>query len=728
LDYELGFQLLEKNEENDKAVGVFGFQVGNQQLFAPVFFINGELRGHELLYMKESDTFVPLTEPWVNYIINRKPLNLGNEVNRNTSLLGAERPSMDIFRQSPGKYASAQPAWLLEGLPALANVLVNTTKTQPKLLLPDIVKQSAAAANHFIHMLDAYPTIIEPVVAVYGKQMVKDAIDSAKTLDTIYPNRLDPVARIPVLRGGSVFHEKTAYEQAVEDDPIRTGKLKIHVYDGTRLPGLTEKQAVDIKREGHLLVDDRTDASRVYRVQKPMTFNNPDQTGIYEVLTRPDNFEKCLYVHGPHGSRGQKPSGVLVTIDDAKRWCTKHPGEIFAISHHGDQDYADYFNDLPEAEELTRGATYLLLTPSGGGSLAFKVGKTLPSTDGEYAYEVWWLGDYARRPDHLPPVAERRYEYDNGYNHYNDTIVLGLTKGNRIVNRLGATYFPEGTKALKLKDPPKDYADRYPSGCEDSSDPPPLRVGGPVDIQLGLFKHSSELKVLANSTEANVNGQTMPLKQALFSLVKDYGLREKTAKEVLQNAEKDRGVRYRIKYAEPYELIRSAPSAPGFPDAQTGTDSFFGSQLPLQMYQEEELPVGENLYRGSPNEYDAAQPPSPQTMQNVMDAAQTGQKEVLDTSMLGTLLKGTRDDTLIDRYLSDLVKGLDRVGRLLFNFYWHHDKFEERYGESEIPDLEDALRNTFEGLGNLTIMLKSQNIEPYPDEDSGVDLSAQAEI
>ena len=45
LDYEVGFQLIEKNAENTKAVGIFGFKVGNQWLYAPVFFLNGDLKG-----------------------------------------------------------------------------------------------------------------------------------------------------------------------------------------------------------------------------------------------------------------------------------------------------------------------------------------------------------------------------------------------------------------------------------------------------------------------------------------------------------------------------------------------------------------------------------------------------------------------------------------------------------------------------------------------------------
>src|SRR4029077_736253 len=88
LDYEVGFQLLEKNQENTKAVGVFGFKVGNQWLYGPVFFLNGDLKGHELLYMKNQDAFVPMDENWIDHILGKKSSVLGDGVNRNLSLLG----------------------------------------------------------------------------------------------------------------------------------------------------------------------------------------------------------------------------------------------------------------------------------------------------------------------------------------------------------------------------------------------------------------------------------------------------------------------------------------------------------------------------------------------------------------------------------------------------------------------------------------------------------------
>jgi hypothetical protein len=114
-------------------------------------------------------------------------------------------------------------------------------------------------------------------------------------------------------------------------------------------------------------------------------------------------------------------------------------------------------------------------------------------------------------------------------------------------------------------------------------------------------------------------------------------------------------------------------------------------------------------------------------LKHVLDAANSGQREVFDTAMIGSMLRAVRDDSLVDRYMGELTKGLDKLGRILFMFYWHGDRFADRYGKSDMPELEDSLRNAFEMLGDVILFLKQKTIEPYPDTASqDVDLDAVA--
>jgi len=97
-----------------------------------------------------------------------------------------------------------------------------------------------------------------------------------------------------------------------------------------------------------------------------------------------------------------------------------------------------------------------------------------------------------------------------------------------------------------------------------------------------------------------------------------------------------------------------------------------------------------SIYRSSPD-YD-----TPSALRIALQAAQTGQKEVFDTSALGGLLKTMKQDTLVDRYLGGLMKGMDNLGRIYFQMLWHREQFEERYGKDDLPELEDSVRNAFE--------------------------------
>ena len=72
------------------------------------------------------------------------------------------------------------------------------------------------------------------------------------------------------------------------------------------------------------------------------------------------------------------------------------------------------------------------------------------------------------------------------------------------------------------------------------------------------------------------------------------------------------------------------------------------------------------------------------------------------------------------------MKGMDRLGRILFTLYWHGEEFAERYGAEEMPELEDALRNAFESVGTILLELKKKTIDANPDEGTNVDLGPLA--
>ena len=65
VEYRVGFQVIDKTEDESKAVGIYAFVMNNTWIYIPVFFIEGKLEGFELMYIKQKDLFVPALDNWI---------------------------------------------------------------------------------------------------------------------------------------------------------------------------------------------------------------------------------------------------------------------------------------------------------------------------------------------------------------------------------------------------------------------------------------------------------------------------------------------------------------------------------------------------------------------------------------------------------------------------------------------------------------------------------------
>jgi hypothetical protein len=95
-------------------------------------------------------------------------------------------------------------------------------------------------------------------------------------------------------------------------------------------------------------------------------------------------------------------------------------------------------------------------------------------------------------------------------------------------------------------------------------------------------------------------------------------------------------------------------------------------------------------------------------IERAMAAADAGIKEVFDVSVLSGLVEVADLSGLRNEYLVDMIKGMDKIARMLFLYYWHFDEFKDRYGEEDMRKLEDTLRKVFVSLGDLILFLKEK--------------------
>lgn len=100
--YRIGFEIVKKNDENTRMVGIFAFKVEKDLLFAPVFFINGEIKG-PLLYRCNTKTFVPANKDWATYLIESMEMDEGKGRDRSRRVDSAPLVQMQrITFRPPG--------------------------------------------------------------------------------------------------------------------------------------------------------------------------------------------------------------------------------------------------------------------------------------------------------------------------------------------------------------------------------------------------------------------------------------------------------------------------------------------------------------------------------------------------------------------------------------------------------------------------------------------------
>lgn len=746
LDYAVGFQLLDRNEEEQKGAGVFVFKIGSQWLYAPVFFIDGDIRGYELLYLKNQDMFVPLKENWITYLINKRPQSLGEGVERTPSRLGISNPDLTRLADPPSKFAAALPDWVRQGLPGLAKAAVSDPFAGWQPQLPELIKAGGMPfLRTLLKVAEHYPFIARALDEFYTQAEIKQAVEAVRR--ALKPRSVleDPLP----YKVTQPEHKKSVMAEFLPQHPCKTGELSVITYNQdidqpSGLVEMDEEQQEKLLRDGVLIKDHRKgdQVSVAYAVDGEKQLTNPTESGLYDVLVRPGQFEKCVVLMHPHSSRKREGFATIFRAsaeDGSRNWLNTHPTYIWVGKQYVGDEWRDWFNAQSDATSFTRSYDqYVILDAKGTGTLPFHVEQELASGEEDKGYDVNFATHASkRRSAYSLGTKDRDYWQDSegpssSYGH-GERLHLQGRDGTRMRVVNGDLFVPKGCKKVlvKKRKAPSWWNDddmRVMDASSGDGDPPPIEPGNAVDLEIGIHKASATLKIWNDGLEVELNSRRMPAKAAFVSLIRDHGFTEGVARAMLKEAQQAwiggrRALQYHVKYASPF-LTEQGPSAPNFPEPSMGADSFMGSSAPAMFPQSQELAVpGMESNPADREMYDPTTPNSgnEQLLQAVQQASQTGQREIFDTAMVGSLLRVHRDDMLVDRYLGPVMKGMDAIGRLLLSFYWNRDQFEERYGKQDMSELEDSLRTTFDQNGELALFLKQKTIEP--DNAAKIDLS-----
>lgn len=776
LDYEIGFQLVDKNEDNTKALGLFGFKVGGQWLYAPVIFDNGSLKGHELLYMKNKDLFVPMKENWLNNILNRRPHVMGKGVTKDLGRLGVLPPNFYQLTRSPAKYASDVTSdWTMGFLPSFARAVTKSPLNSDRIPnLEDFLKEAGVeACLGLVRMLEDYPALMDGIDEFHGRDKIANIMQEVGLKDKLSRGVLNK--DLPIIANQTNTASKTILPSSTlaTDEPgdlaagapgdlakssgirvIHIRKMAIRGYGPVDEDDAVAKH--DIKpgeseklQRGEVVIRDwreETEISRPYTVETRQFLFNPGESGLYDILVRPGEFAKCAVFLSPYTSTCRKSTAVVARVEGGT-WLHSHITDMWAKSQYTKEEFKDWLASLPDAEDgIKEGGDCLIISPTGSQATVPLSVSHRDMGDDTPVYEVYYR-DHAmkKRPFSLiehpykgnldaasPLVRQYPHEIEPlawNKDKYGAQHIMFTRKPGRGFRSTGdCLYVPAKSKCFKL--------DQRSCGCGHDSEPPPiLSLGNLPDLYMGLIKSGelAEMTIQHDGYKVAINtGKWQDADSALVELVAEHGFREDPARELIDTAKLKKKASCWVKYADPYfDLQRSGPSAPAISEPPYGFDPMTNSQMPTYTRYEQDVPVPDlqarlqdrSVYHptyGSdgPENYRVGPEPDQEAAQMAMQASQTGQKEVFDTSVIGGLLKATKSETVVNKYRGKLMGALDALGRLILSISWNKEDFDDRYGKEDADAIEDALKTTFSDMGDLVLSLQQGDPRNVSGEDA----------
>lgn len=769
-DYVVGFQMVDRSEDKKKAVGFFGLKAGDTWMYAPAFYVGGDMKGGELLYVRSWELFVPRNDRWVNHLISRRPSSLGKGTSDGPSKFRPNRPDVrrmvrpwelggtkmgavkvgTVVVAAPGwdagaKVAAAELAAGFEAaLPFFGALAVDPDRVAAKFAgaagASDLRKYAgdAGAAHAMLAAAAMSPGVKIGFDRFYGPRFLAALAGTLRSAEIKRAAAIDLAdGKKPKFRV-AVTETDTVVQRFADRAPDSfKAKLKADLVDADT-PGLEEGTRAEALTDGIAVEDRRPEgsASTAYRLEDdgPSGFQTVDQPGVYEVLTRRDGLEKCLVFPGPFGHDGRRTGTLVVPVASPGKAVLAAADRVWARADRGPESLSKAIDGLAGSDAPKERGTYAVVGPDGLATCPFSVS----SDAGDGLYRVCWEDDVA--------IENRSYSDYAGYKRptyagfgaglyepWNAPVWFTGHPTGAMEHRHRELYVPDGYKVVQLVAPaPKDDSYENSPGKK-FRDREILALGWPEDIQLQVKASGREMAVEPKTAgcvlvrDGDVRWEC-PVKAAQLYLVLEAGLTKAAAAEILAEAAR-KPVSFVVKRARREfdpgggRLTDDQRDAPPIPEQEYGdTIDNGGDGLSTQVIgpQFDAVPVDSvNDTMEAPGEYDPFYRPDEEAVQSAQQAADSGLKEVFDASMLTSIARKLSKRPAIDNDIGSMVQAMSRTGTILCLTYYHPETFAEIYGKAELPDLEKSLQTTFEALGDTILDLKEKSGEGRAAIDLG---------
>lgn len=674
IDYYIGFQLLDSNKDETRAIGVLGFVLNNIWAYIPIFFLDGDIKGMDIMWLKNYDSVVPAKDNWVFVLRDRGEEFIGDLVLENDK--DTYSPSdVDITNMNEGNTGEVYGGKVNYDKEASANAILSPKDVEAMFKTASIADKEVFSLFKGLHNLGSE-------ASVEFCKLFKESKDFANSVLTYHdPKDVISFGEDLKLRLNVSKLEKTASSKGVLSD---VSIIKEATDPNIQSLSNTEKRA--FLKNDIFIKDARDVTTRVYFEGSKKTLENPTEPGLYSILLSDGTF-KDFYVIPLLNSFN---SYDVTVKDNPKRLidCAlidasgSIDAEIFKL---GDV-FAKPIQTVDITKLLSKGAS-----PSKSGlvkasknssddpySLSKDASCICVSGDGKKAYAL-------RSVNNKTPVAAVLPGINSDTENPDRDVNISFTGDSGKLSLEGNILFiPEDARFFNFK-------------LRDSK----LNLGDLNTIHYVINKSAglSDLEIFADADLFRIfaSGKDYGLQKradALESLVLNQGIFAGMSQKMLNDAKSTGRTGYLLKYAKNYPRKSNKVDYPKVPhkmDSNNSTKSVVGGS--------------------------ALKP------QRVVDAAikasETGIKDVFDVSILQSLLSLADPMEINSNYVSELFKATDTLGRMLFVYYWYNKEYSDRYGKGDFLKIENTIKEIFLKSGDLVLYLKEKNI--FSNDDGSIE-------
>ena len=657
---KLAFQLLEKSDDNTEACGISIYLVGASVIFVPAFFKSNKLRTGDMFFIPQTQQFLPLSDPWISWIQNKDVDDGGDLVdpkylgNRNEAKGDTVRTLTDPLIKS----ASLELSYLLQRFPDMER------RVEDASLLDTVISFGKTASES---LLD---------------NMIKNA-DFLNAALTFYSgDELDTFAKQAAAMGAPAQEIELIMPLDKTAKDLTESELKVLYRDGFFIRKTAENKD--------------TPAPSVIRSKKLNNmFGTVSESGKQQMLELNGNIKEVLVLTETSSLSGYSShnwannSGCIITDDRSAAGYMDKEGTGFIV-FTGKRGYSE----LPKgAMALVEGLEAFKPEMLEGIGIAFtpKAVKDIPSD----AVLIFPSGDCARWGNY---GFERTTDGSGWTNAKSIASVSESPTLKRPMVTSNAIIVPQGTKIVMPNDRNQDGTyDESTRSARDCAAPIAYVTLSTLDSFLTSYcqKQYNKARIYSNGQEFVVNGdkntneEPKSIKEAAMLLVKEYSVEPAMAKVMLKEA--NNGASYDNPKSSTYFITKTA-------------DEWENANLSKSMIADTGPEINEVALPS------VLEDPE-QLAKAVTSAAQQGIKEVFDVTALKLLVRQNRFFDEIGDDVPLFMRVLDSLCRKLFQFYWHTDKMEEKYGMVKMKALEESLKCTLDSLSELTIFFKLRTVD-----------------